>query len=95
MTKFNFEKLNKDMLVKKRDEQNPCSDQPPQRIPSDKKRRTRGRNRPRPQTQRYRWKEAIFGKGYPDMCALKEGAYRPRQAKAKQSKADPGNDSST
>lgn len=42
--------------------------------------RQRGRNRPQTASRRYRWKEAIFGRGYPDLCALREGQpYRASQ----------------
>ena len=60
-----------------------CLDHTSGRISAPKKRRTRGRNQPRPASRRYRWKEEIFGKGYPDWCALQDGPYRPHQDVAK------------
>ena len=77
MTKLNFEKLNKQKLVRKRNGESDCTNYSQIRATSAKKRRTRGRNVPRPAMQRYRWKEEIFGKGCPDLLALREGPYQP------------------
>ena len=62
-----------------------CIDHTSERISTPKKRRTRGRNQPRPTSRRYRWKEEIFGKGYPDWCALQDGPYWPSQEAPKKS----------
>lgn len=78
MTGFNFDKINKDNIVRERDDAL-CSENNSDTARPTKKPRTRGRNRPRPSSRRYRWKEAIFGRGYPDLRALREGPYRPHQ----------------
>lgn len=67
-----------DCLGRKRDGSH-CLDEAPADAPK-KKSFSRGRNIPRLPFQRYRWKGAIFGSGYPDLCALRKGQpYQPRQ----------------
>lgn len=72
MTAFNYDKLNKDKLIRTRNNAC-CSEDTSDTTRPTKKPRTRGQNRPRPPARRYRWKESIFGRGYPDLCALREG----------------------
>jgi hypothetical protein len=40
---------------------------------------TRKARTPTRRSRRYTWKESIFGRGYPDLCALREGPYYPER----------------
>ena len=94
MNTIDFEESNDNKAATEHNVQSTCLGHNSERVSSTKKRRTRGRNRPRPPSRRYRWKETIFGRGYPDLCALREGPYRPRQEMAKQADSADGGDRS-